>query len=420
MSRSTRLNSQDAALPTVSLTTTLVMALKAQLRKFGSDAANQLVTALCAAIFAGLLYYLGRDFFHNKLAGSDHEIKAWLYLVFYHLANAFLAKYLVGRLWPHSLGHNAVLTGSAALGRHEHTSETLAPLQQWLGESPAAIHKLALALKLADIVLVCGILGFLAMSPFLGYSVAMIFGVFLGYMALVAGLTFAFNRLHRFSDQRSPKPLPQNTPSFVKAVSAMAHWRLRQLYRNNFSVVFYAALALLALITGAILAMGGLDYRLVGFIFAMAGFFVAAPLYHQLAEDLSASWFERNNPVSHSHVICCYFYLALLHLLVWLSIAFACIASITAVAGSGSWAELWAEHQLHILIWLGLVAIAPVLCPGVLFQIDGTKPAIQLIIAFMATVVLCSLVLIEPLVWFLLPFASYIGCYYQQGRYYRA
>lgn len=416
-SRSNRLTPHDAALPSVGLTTTLVMALKAQFRKFGADAANQLVTALCAAIFAGLLYYLGRDFFHNKLAGSDHEIKAWLYLVFYHLANAFLAKYLVGRLWPLGLSYPA---GAAALGRHEHATQSLTAMQQWLGEAPSEIHKLTLALKFTDILMVSGILAFLAMSPFLGYSVAMVIGIFMGYMALVAGLTIGFSRLRRISDPKNVAPLPEGSPSFVSAVSAMASWRLRQLYRNNFSVVFYAALALLALITGATLAMRGLDYRLAGFVFAMAGFFVAAPLFHQLAEDLSASWFERNNPVSHSHVIYCYFYLATLHLIIWLCIALSCIVAVAALSGGSAWTELWAAHRLHILIWLGLVAIAPVLCPGVLFQIDGTKPAIQLIIAFMATVVLSSLVLIEPIVWLLVPFVSYIACYYQQGRYYRA
>lgn len=397
-----------------SLSSALLVAAKAQLRKLSADAANQIVTALCAGIFTGLLYYLGRDFFHHKLAESDHAIKAWLYLVFYHLANAFLAKYLTGKLLsPEALALTAEARRASRLSGNQAT-QPLPALLLWLGEAPAKVRRLAMLLKASDVVLVGVALALLASSPFMPYSPGVCLAIFAGYAALMVALSAAF---HNISRQGSAgRAAPPTARSFIGTVLAMIGWRWRQLYRHNFSVLFYGVLTLLALLAASYLAAGGLDYRLAGFIFAMAGFFVAAPLFHQLKEDLTASWFERNNPVSHRHVICCYLGLALAHALIWMAIAGLCLAATAWLTNSGQ-----IPYPLsHAAIWLGLIAICPILTPGLLFQIDGTKPMIQLIIAFMATVVISSLVLIEPLVWLAVPFAGYIAAYYQQGRYYRA
>lgn len=381
------------------------MAAKAQARKFAADAANQLVTALCAGIFMALLYYLGRDFFHNKLAGSDGAIKVWLYLVFYHLANAFLAKLLAGNFTRH-----------------------FSPVQQpmlprflrWLGEPDAKIRQVSAVLTAADVLGVTFALTALASSPYLPYSPLTCVAIFSCYLAGVMLLSALFHRLSALFHRLSASPAeslaaPAAAQSAAGKLRAMMSWRWRQLIRRNFSTLFYGVLSLLALTTASILAAQGLDYRLAGFVFAIAGFFIAAPLYHQLKDDLTASWFERNNPVSHNQVVACYFGLSAVLLAIWLSLG----ALILWLLRRGLGAEQ-AITLSHCAIWLGLVAIAPITAPSIMFQIDGRAPVIQLTIAFMAVVVLCSLVLIEPLAWPSIPIITYVACTYQQGRFYRS
>lgn len=403
-------DSARVAAPT--LLTALKMAGKAQFRKFAADAANQLVTAFCAGIFVALLTYLGRDFFHNKLAGSDHEVKSWLYLVFYHVANAFLAKFLTSRTVAGLLKQDS--QGPVYDSDQQTGPGALSALLAWLGEPAGKIRRLRGILSLFDVAIVAIALVVLSSSPFVPYSPLVTAAIFAGYLSLLTGLSAGMGYLRRLRQPGHTIELSQQVAdrSFLATVVAMTKWRWRQLYRRNFSSVFYSALAFLALVTACILAAQGLDYRLAGFIFAMAGFFIAAPLYHQLKDDLVAGWFERNNPVSHSHIISCYISLALAHLVIWLPIALICLAA--AGAGFGLY------QTPHIIIWLGLIAVAPILTPGIMFQIDGRKPIIQLIIAFMANIVIGSLVLIEPMAWLGVPLIAYIVGHYQQGRYYRA
>lgn len=384
-----------APIPPPTVASALAMAAKAAGRKFAADAANQVVTALCAGIFMALLYYLGRDFFYNKLADSDQTIKAWLYLVFYHLANAFLAKYLV----------SAKALGPAG-GR------SLGALLRFLGEPPAKVRRILALLTGADMLLVAAALIALASSPYLPYSALVCGVIFAGYVAAITALRAGFQRL---STAPTTSPGLVAAESFAGKVRAMMSWRWRQLYRRNFSTLFYGLLTVLALATGSLLAAGGLDYRLAGFLFVVAGFFIAAPLFHQLQADLSSSWFERNNPVSHSQVIACYFGLSARLLIIWLTATGALLAALAL-----GLAEPGTITARHSATWLGLAAIAPLLAPGLLFQIDGHRPAIQLTILFMAVVVLGSLVLIEPLAWLAIPVITYVACHYQQGRFYRS
>lgn len=393
-----------SALPAPTVFTALSIAVKAKWRRFAVDASQHLVTALCAGIFMGLLIYLGRDFFHNKLAGSDHTIKVWLYLVFYHLANAFLAKHLIQALAPILIKRELPRDGRS-------DSQNLAALLKGLGEPPEKVRRVTAFLMGADIAWVAAALVALASSPFLSYSPLMSAGVFGGYMVLVAVLSAVFHRCHG-TPSATPR-VSQGAQNFLGTVGAMMSWRWRQLFRRNFSTLFYGVLTLLALATASTLAAGGLDYRLAGFIFAVAGFFIAAPLFQQLKDDLHDSWFERNNPVSHGQVVACYFGLSIVLLAIWLSVAAVILAALHSAA----------SHNVnlgHSAVWLGLVAIAPITAPSIMFQIDGRSPAIQMTIAFMATVVLCSLVLIEPLAWLAVPIITYVACTYQQGRFYRS
>lgn len=380
--------------PQPTVATAVVMAAKAQLRKFAADAANQLVTALCAAIFMALLYYLGRDFFHNKLADSDQTIKAWLYLVFYHLANAFLAK---------------LLADDFAGGEQR----VLPKFLSWLGEPPAKIRQVSAVLTAANVTLVIIAIALIASSPFLPYGPLTCAAIFTSYLGGVLLLSAAFRRLN--AAPTAAVAVPKSAQTAVGKLSAMMSWRWRQLVRRNFSTLFYSALALLSLLTASILGAGGLDYRLAGFVFAMAGFFIAAPLYHQLKDDLKDSWFERNNPVSHNQVVACYFGLSAGLLAFWLS-----LGAVILLVLRNAFAAEQAITLSHGVTWLGLVAIAPITAPGIMFQIDGRVPVIQLTIAFMAVVVLCSLVLIEPLAWLAIPIITYVACSYQQGRFYRS
>lgn len=390
------------------LSAILTMAARAQLRKFAADAANQLVTAVCAGIFMGLLYFLGRDFFHNKLSGADEAIKQGLYLIFFHLANAFLAKYATNGL-----------SSQASQRSDQRTLLTqLTELQRWLGAAPQETRGLTIIMRLAPFVGVAVVLFLLARSPYIPYSALAVIGIFCGYCALMLALSYGFRRVPR---TRPAQPLQGSHG----AVTAMVIWRWRQLTRRNASMLFYGALGLLCLAAAAFWTMQGLDYRLVGFLFAMAGFFVAAPLHHQLAEDLTASWFERNNPISHRQIIASYYGLAAIHLLCAAIAAAACLGIAALFMAAPHEAPL-ITNLLDTLaskpwaVWLGLLAIAPILTPGLMFQVDGRKPLIQLMIGFMATIVLCSLVLIAPIAWLGVPLAAYIACHYQQGRYYRA
>lgn len=374
----------------------LWLKLKSVYRKFFYNAGLELVSFLCGGIIVSLFYYISKDFFDKKLVDSSFEIRSMIYTTFYFLVCLFGAKFI-----------------TETLPKFKQTKNNWTNFFLHLGELKANALMVSYFSIFLKIVVIVSLLNRLSASKYNLLSFWWSIAIPCILILFLILLKIFFPTFHLIITQISKKTeIRWNSPSLYYA---MVQWRLKQLYRNNFSQLFYLILVCLMFILIGYLKFINIDSNLLGLCAIVQGFFISSPLFHQLKTDLEESWFEKNSPISHRNIYKCYQMLGLLH-----SIFFS-LLNLSLIYFLGNFfTEVNISSITELIQIFILTNLCVLLAPALFFQIDPRKPTIQLIICFLCGLFIGTLVLIMPLTAFAIPILVYYAAKYQTNRFYRA
>ncbi len=230
---------------------------------------------------------------------------------------------------------------------------------------------------------------------------------------LLIGLIKVFpTKSNKTSELTDSKEITSNYPS---KISALTHWRVRQIFLRNHLTQASLAISLLFSIMTALLVVRSapeIAYIFAGFI---SGYFASLSLAFQLQEDLKYSWAEKFMGVSHEEFISSYTRVSLM------TGSAAAIIPVTMMLLTSTTASETAffsiSNSLKLFVVIGLPSY---ITPMLMFQIDGRKPSIQAITVALIGLFLATAIYAHWLGIIALMIFKYYANNSQYGRFYRA
>jgi hypothetical protein len=356
---------------------------------------QELIVVICSAVVFALFYYVFNDFLNVEIQQISQAMRDRL---------GEWAAYLI-------LGITAIFSGRHC-GRMIVHPNNLATYVSFMGESPVNIRRLHIATTLSFLAFIYASAWYLVNFSVYQWPPLQSAAI-LGLMVLLSTISGSLN-LRVPQKNFEPNPSPLLTSSTLSAVKAMFHWRFRQMiYRNPLTQICLALAILSALLPGFVaFSQGPLFVAILSAY--LTGTLLATALSFQVAYDLSYAWLERNLGVSHDRYMTTLMTLAIL------------IGLLPALMTGGLWLAGSANHgglQLQSVEEAFKIAvitmIPPWLLPHVVFQIDGRRPAIQIVILILVGLFLITAVYAHWLGLLLLPLVKYYADQSQDGRFYR-
>lgn len=364
------------------------------MHRFRHEFVQELVVFICASVLFATFYYMFEDFVNTEISRISNELQHRITIsasvIFFFLLAVYVSK---------------------RLGHFLHSRISLKYTAERLGESPQVV-KVFTVIQTSVLFLFATLVTF-ALNQTLLYELEPI------ALSLILGFLFIISLIFAVFIEKDPESVahrdlkPIRLPSNKSVVATMVSWRLKQILLRNragqFSILIAGA-------TGAALVFFYLQHapKPLKFLTLYAfGLFSCLPLFFQLASDLKLAWAERYMGVSHEQVILCYKSIALL------------IVGIGSMVIIGS--ELLGKSETTSLSQWGfgvaqnifIFATPLMLAPGLLFQVDAHRPAIQIL-----ALILLGLFIATAIYWHLMavllwPAFNYYSFASQSGRYYR-
>ncbi len=219
-----------------------------------------------------------------------------------------------------------------------------------------------------------------------------------GAEAAMLAATFLLSRL---------KPSAKSLAASTTTHTTLSSWRWHQLTRRNRATkaCLVAAAPFLGLVAWSAWRSAPLFVSVAAAM--LMGILAASSLAFQMAEDLPNAWTERGMGVSHDAFVKAYVQLGI-RLAVWS----AGLAAAVYFAATMSFAGAYK---------VALVAAIPaVAAPGLLLQVDGRRPAVNVILIILAGLFLGTAVYASTFALILIPILHYYALQSQAGRFYRA
>lgn len=341
------------------------------------DLGKEITVLLCAFVVTATFFYIFHDFLNHTVA----TISATMRDSFAHTATllcTIITAFKLGKFLRRT------------------TSDNYLQLQHQLGAEPYQRH-LFIALRYSWALLLsiaCLALLWLALlrptsfvMPLLSFPLALLLGV-------------------AFADHNRPAPQRQ-----VRHHTLFS-WRWQQILQGERLLL---GTAICAALTCYLLSYLNAPLPVFACVALLCGLLASFTLATQAARDAQFSWAERNFGISHRQYT---------HVCekIGASLALACSSSFVFCFISSQ--LLFAHPTLPLfaaaLKVAVLAALAPMLIPSLLLQIDVRRPAVQFI-----TATLCSLFIGTAILanWFsilLYPLLRWYALKYSQGRFYRA
>jgi hypothetical protein len=192
-------------------------------------------------------------------------------------------------------------------------------------------------------------------------------------------------------------------------MAALFSWRLRQMIFRNRAA--YLSL-LIALITACLQYLAQ-DIKLPIFITVMiaacAGLFIAGAMAFQLQSDMENAWLDHSLGVSHRDIVQTYLLLGLV-----LGIFFGALHGLVVLLGTPL------TTMIDLIKVVGVTALAPVLFPSIMFQLDARRPSLQIMTIFFIALFIATAILVHWLSFLIVPLVYYYANNYQIDNYYRS
>ena len=349
----------------------------APLRRVRYDLGKEITVLLCALVVTATFAYVFHDFLNHAVAAISPTMRDSFAQAAALLCTAITA-FSLGKFLRHA------------------SHDRYCQLQRHLGAEPRQLRVFillrgswALLLSTAIIVLLCHLLlrapsfiSMLSVSP-----LALLFGAYLAHRS---------------------RPAPQHQPRQHTLFS----WRWQQILQGE--------RLLLGLATGAALSCFPLSYlnaplQVFGCAALCCGLLASFSLASQAACDAQFAWAERNFGISHIQYVRTYEKIgASLALYCALCCAF-CFISGQLLGATPLLSLLPATLKIMLL-----AALAPLLMPLLLLQIDVRRPAVQYITATLSALFIGTAILASWFSVLLYPLLRWYALQYSEGRFYRA
>ena len=348
----------------------------APLRRVRYDLGKEITVLLCAFVVAATFFYVFHDFLNHTVAAISATMR-----------NSF----------AHTAALLCTIITAFKLGKflRRATSDPYLQLQHQLGAEPHQRH-LFIALRCSwALLLSSASLALLYLALLRPTSFVMPLLSF--PLALLLGIAFAHHA----------RPLPQRRVRHHTLFS----WRWQQILHGERLLLGIAACIAL---TCYPLSCFNAPLPVFACVALLCGLITSFTLATQAARDAQFSWAEKNFGISHTQ------YMQVCEK-IGASLALACMSFFVFCFISS---QLLCAHPTLPLLTatlkvLLLAALAPLLMPSLLLQIDVRRPTVQFITAtlcslFIGTAILAHWfsILLYPLRWYALR--------YSQGRFYRA
>ena len=349
----------------------------APLRRVRYDLGKEITVMLCALVVAATFAYVFHDFLNHTVAAISPTMRD-------------------------SFAHAAALLCTAitafGLGKFlRHAShDRYCQLQRHLGAEPHQLRVFlllrggwALLLSTAVIVMLCHLL-------LRAHSFISLLAVF--PPALLLGFLLA----------RHPRPVPQH-----KALQhTLFSWRWQQILQGERLLLGIAACAALSCFP---LSYLNAPLQVFGCAALVCGLLASFSLASQAARDAQFAWAEKNFGISHAqYVRTCE--------KIGASLALCCVlcCAFCFISGQLLLAEPILPLLPAVLKVVLLAALAPLLMPLLLFQIDVRRPAVQYITATLSALFIGTAILASWFSVLLYPLLRWYALQYSEGRFYRA
>ncbi len=373
-----------------------IISLKAAAHRLRHDLARELVVAICGVVLLATFWYVFNDFLNVEVRNLSTNMR-----------DAFATAGAGALLF-------AALATAQRLVRAERTSDDSLRISAWrLGEAPR-ILQVFMCLRYLSIVAACfGVAWYVIyrwlIAPPMGTAILVQIGL------LIVLLIWQWLAARPRPTTEQVKDLVGETSGSRSALMVMVRWRLLQMLRRNRTTRLCLGIAAMFGLIAIYSAIRGAPPAAMLMSAFASGVFLATAMAFQLAEDLQYAWAERCLGVSHELFVKTYYVIGAL-----LSISFGLVTLLCILAG----VYLQTRPELSLL---SLYAKVPMmmfvpcyLLPQIGLQIDGRRPAIQIMMLILFGLFVVTAIYAHWLSVILLPLLPSFTEQNQRGHFYRA
>lgn len=372
-----------------------LISLKAAGHRLRHDLGRELVVAICGAVLLATFWYVFNDFLNVEVRNLSENMR-----------EAF-AKAAAGALLF------AAFAAAQRLIRSERASDESLRITAWrLGEHPQVVQTF-LYLRYTSVVAACfGVTWYVIYRWLVQPPLATAALLQVGFViALVAW------QLLDPPTNRQAADLKQEVPSFAgqSQLRAMVRWRLLQILRRNRTTKLCLGIASLFAIITVYTAVRHAPVAATIMAAFATGIFLATAMAFQLAEDLQYAWAERCMGVSHELFVKTYYAIGAILAVVFGAVMLCIILAGAYATGSPDAALLSAYCKVPVIVFVPCY-----LLPQIGLQVDGRRPAIQIMMLILFGLFLVTAIYAHWLSVILLVLMRSFTEQNQQGHFYRA
>ena len=371
----------------------LKISVLAMLRRIRYDFAREIVVGVSALVLGALFLYIFNDFINVKvltLSTSGSKVLArgatGMVLV---LATVFLRKRLVAERFGEG------------------------PFCRFLeahGEAPTVIRAFQAIRAVALPILVYGVSWTLTIRYFTQLPLSVMATI---QVILLAGL-YASLMINLGTKKAKREHVSLLSAAEIdkstKGVTLL-RWRGRQLLWRNRSSRLSLLVAMGFLLLSLYCQLIAAPFLLSAAASLMVGIFIGAAMCIQVAEDLKCGWMEPFMGISHRMFVTTYYLIGAM-----LAAAYGIADILLPLLGPSS--PTGASFLLQAFQLLALTAVAPLLTPSLLFQLDAHRPVLTVFAGTLITLFIGTAIYVHPASILILPVVIYYADDYQKNRFY--
>ncbi len=375
----------------------LKIVISGALNRLRFDLAREIVVLISGGVVIATFAYIINDFLNVQIQGLSQVMRdrfAEPLAIAMLLICAFKAGAFIRAEWSNS--------------------ETSTRMADFLGEKPEVIW----VYKMLHAILVLTVLHgggwWVTLRYFIQPTTEWIAFTQVGMLAMSIGSAYWYKEKRGLNEHETGNWLKKDDAGKKVRLASFVRWRLAQIALRNRTarICFLVSVALYVLIIP--LQSNGIPFFATVACSILAGIIASAALFFQLSEDLNYAWAERTMGISHADFCKGYQAISLV-----LAIAMIALSILMFTIGSFRFAD--GNIPIENLITLVCINLAtPLLAPMMMFQIDGRKPVVNLILLTIAALFVDTAIFANKASLLLIPILHYYANGSQNGRFYRA
>ena len=375
----------------------LKIVINSAVNRLRFDLAREIVVLISGGVVIATFAYIINDFLNVQIQGLSHVMRE-------RFAEPLAAALLMV----------CAFKGGAIIRAEWSNAETASRMANFLGERPEIVRSYKSLHALLVLIVLHGGGWWLVRRFFIQPSMDWILVTEALMLAMTVGSAFWYREKRGLAEHDTGGWLKKEAVGNKARLSSFVRWRLAQIiFRNRTArICFIVSIALYLLLIP--LQAKGIPFFASVACCILASIVASAALFFQLSEDLNYAWAERTMGISHQDF--CKGYQLISAILALEMIAF---ATLTFVVGTLSFST--ASISIDQLITLAFINLAtPLLAPMMMFQIDGRKPVVNLILLTIAALFIDTAIFANKASLLLIPILHCYAHGSQNGRFYRA